>query len=69
MALISPTIVQLSKPASLSFADAMSQHRAWLDAHKIQPASFKPIYVNGVLGFEIGFKTEYEAALFDKQFG
>lgn len=69
MALISSSVVRISKPASFSFADAMNQHRTWLDTNKIQPASFKPININGVIGFELGFRNEDEAALFDKQFG
>jgi hypothetical protein len=69
MALIAPTVVQISKPATLSFADAMKQHRTWLDANKIQLVHFKPIYINGVIGFELGFRNDYEAALFDKEFG
>lgn len=69
MALASPTVVRLPKPATLSFGQAMSQHRVWLDTNKIQPTAFKPAYYNGVVGFEIGFRNQDEAALFDKQFG
>jgi hypothetical protein len=29
-----------------------SKYRTWLDANKIQPAYFKSIYINGVIGFE-----------------
>jgi hypothetical protein len=69
MALTSPTVVRIPKPADSSFADTMSRHRVWLDTHKIQTASFKPIYFGDVVGFEIGFSSAHEAALFNKQFG
>jgi hypothetical protein len=69
MALVSPCVVRIPKPASLSFGKAMSQHHTWLDANKIQPTAFKPDFINGVIGFEIGFKSQHEAALFDKEFG
>jgi hypothetical protein len=69
MVLTSPCIVRIPKPASLSFGETMSRHRAWLDTNKIQTTSFRPDYCNGVLGFEIGFSSEHEAALFDKEFG
>jgi hypothetical protein len=61
--------VRISKPAAASFADTMAQHRTWLDANKIQPASFRPVYIDGVIGFEIGFKNEDDAIRFDKEFG
>lgn len=69
MALASSTLVRLPKPATVSFADTMNEHRTWLDNHNIQPASFRPVFVDGVIGFEIGFGSEREATLFDKQFG
>lgn len=69
MALISPCIVWIAKPASLSFGEVMRQHRLWLDGNKIQPTAFKPDYHQGTVGFEIAFKNEREATLFDKQFG
>jgi hypothetical protein len=69
MALKSPTVARLSKPFSVSLEDAMKQYRTWLDASKIQSATFKPVYFNSVTGFEIGFRTEDDAASFDKQFG
>jgi hypothetical protein len=69
MALTSPTVTQIPKPATTSFAETMKQHRTWLDANKIQPASFRPVYINGVIGFEIGFRNEHEAGLFDNEFG
>ena len=69
MAITSHCTVRISKPATVSFAEAMSQYRVWLDAKKIQPAMFKPDYFHGVIGFEIGFHNEHEAELFDREFG
>ena len=69
MALASPCVVRIAKPASLSFGEAMSRQRAWLDTNKIQPITFKPDFLDGLIGFEIGFTNEREAALFDQQFG
>lgn len=69
MALISPRIVQVPKPPALAYGQVMRQHRAWLDANKIQPAAFKSAYCNGGIGFEFRFNSEREATLFDKEFG
>ena len=49
--------------------EAMRQHRLWLDTNKIQPTAFKPDFYDGAIGFEIRFKNEHEAALFDEYFG
>jgi hypothetical protein len=64
MALASPCVVRIAKPASLSFGEAMSRQRAWLDTNKIQPITFKPDFLDGLIGFEIGFTNEREATLF-----
>jgi hypothetical protein len=69
MALTSPCTVRIAKPASQSFGEAMREHRLWLDSNKIQPIAFRPDFYQGLIGFEIGFKSEHDAALFDREFG
>jgi hypothetical protein len=61
--------VRVEKKPESSFGAAMNDIRAWLDHHKIEPTSFKPVAkaVTGV-GFEIGFNSEDEAHLFQREF-
>ena len=60
---IAPTSVFLAKPFEISYADAMSGLRVWLDHKKIRPAAFK-VTSDGKIGFEITFLTEQEALAF-----
>ena len=52
------------------FGETMNNMRSWLDHRKIQPALFNSVFnaLSGV-GFEIGFNSEDEAELFERQFG
>jgi hypothetical protein len=69
MAINSLGAVLVPKPANLSFSEAMSRYRSWLDANNIEPLLFKSANLtDGTLGFEIVFRTESEAELFDSQF-
>ena len=69
MALSSPFVVRVEKKPEHSFGSTMSGIRTWLDHHKIQVVSFKPFATaeTGV-GFEIAFRTEDEAHLFEREF-
>lgn len=47
----------------------MNHIRVWLDHQKIEPASFRSVEkAEGGVGFEIGFKREDEALIFEKAF-
>jgi hypothetical protein len=46
-----------------------TEDAAYLSLGSVQPTTFKPDFLNGLIGFEIGFTNEREAALFDQQFG
>ena len=61
---IAPTTVFVAKPFEMSYADAMSRLRTWLDHQKIQPTGFK-IATEARIGFEITFLTEQEAQAFE----
>jgi hypothetical protein len=69
MAITTPGIVRIRKPATASYGEAMSQFRMWLDSNKIQPVSFKPAVLEGRAGFEVTFRNEDEALRFDQHFG
>jgi hypothetical protein len=56
--------VFVPKPSTLSFGDAMSGMRAWLDHQKIQPRSFKLAADFTRIGFEISFQNETHAEAF-----
>ena len=58
------------KTAGRFLRETMNNMRSWLDHRKIQPALFNSVFnaLSGV-GFEIGFNSEDEAELFERQFG
>jgi hypothetical protein len=61
--------VLVPKPANLSFSDAMIRYRSWLHANNIEPLLFRSAdLMDGTVGFEIVFRTESDAQLFDSQF-
>ena len=69
MAINSFGAVLIPKPANLSFSEAMNRYRRWLSANNIEPLLFKSANLpDGTMGFEIVFRTESEAELFDSQF-
>lgn len=66
--LSSPLIVRIEKSGK-AFGAAMNEIRTWLDGHKIQPADFRPGECKaGRVAFEITFKREDEARLFEQEF-
>ena len=68
MTLSSPLIVRVERPGK-AFGTAMNEIRSWLDSHKIQPADFRPGKSDpGAVAFEIRFKREEEAHLFEQAF-
>jgi hypothetical protein len=47
----------------------MGRYPSWLDANNIEPLLFRSAdLTDGTVGFEIVFRTESEAQLFDGQF-
>jgi hypothetical protein len=68
MMLKSPLNVRVETP-NRAFGVAMNEIRTWLDAHKIQPVDFRPDRAApGGVAFEITFRQEYEARLFEETF-
>jgi hypothetical protein len=64
----SPLSVHLERPGK-SLGMAMNEIRSWLDSHKIEPVDFRPATCNpGIVAFEIKFKHEDEARLFEQTF-
>jgi outer membrane lipoprotein-sorting protein len=59
--------VFVSKPGHISYAEAMSRMRMWLDFRKIETSSFK-LAPEGREGFEITFGTNSHAVLFQSEF-
>jgi hypothetical protein len=47
---------------------AMNEIRIWLDGEIIQPTAFKTVVGSAGLGFEISFKSEWEAQQFQRRF-
>ena len=69
MALNSPFAVRIENPPGSTFGGTMNDIRSWLDHRKIQPALFKPVAsAQSGVGFEIGFNSEDEAHLFEREF-
>jgi hypothetical protein len=69
MAINSLGAVLIPKPANLSFSEEMNRYRSWLDANHIDPLLFRSAdLTDGTVGFEIVFRTESEAELFDSRF-
>ena len=66
---LNPFVVQIEKKAGSSFGETMSAVRIWLDHRDIRPASFLPItQIDSGIGFAIGFNSEDEAHLFEREF-
>jgi outer membrane lipoprotein-sorting protein len=59
--------VFVSKPEHISYAEAMSRMRMWLDFRKIETSSFK-LAPEGREGLEITFGTNSHAVLFQSEF-
>ena len=68
MALLTPVVVHADNPRNTPLDKAMNEIRTWLDRERIQPVVFKMVVNGAVLGFEIGFRHEHEAALFEEHF-
>jgi hypothetical protein len=66
MALNPPFVVRLENKPTRSFGAAMNEIRAWLDHRKIEPTSFAKADTG--VGFEIGFRSEDDAELFQREF-
>ena len=68
MALDPPFTVRVEKPETM-LANAINEMRAWLDHHEVKPVEFK-IAMTGMPGivFDIRFRREEEATLFERAF-
>ena len=69
MALAPPFLVRVEKQPGDTFGGTMHNIRSWLDHRHIQPASFNPVTsTQSGVRFEIGFNSENEAQLFERDF-
>jgi hypothetical protein len=68
MALISPVVIRAENQANTTLASTMIEIRTWLDREKIEPVALKAVVGSAGLGFEISFKSEQEAARFQREF-
>jgi hypothetical protein len=59
--------VFLSKPEQISYGEAMSRVRMWLDSRKVQTSVFK-LAPDGRMGFELTFQSEDDATRFRSEF-
>jgi hypothetical protein len=68
MALNPPFTIRIEKPEN-ALGETMNEMRAWLDEHRVQPMHFK-IAMTGFPGiaFDLRFRSEEEAVLFEKIF-
>jgi hypothetical protein len=64
----SPFTVFVPKPTGISYGEAMSRLRVWLDSQKMQPTLFR-LAPLGRVGFEIAFRSHEDAARFRGGFG
>jgi hypothetical protein len=64
----SPLTVFVAKPDGVSYGEAMSRVRVWLDSQKMQPAMFK-LAPLGRVGFEIAFRSDDDVMRFQNGFG
>jgi hypothetical protein len=60
--------IRIEKP-EVALAETMNAMRSWLDKHRVQPVEFK-IAMTGTPGiaFDIQFRSEDEAVLFERVF-
>ena len=66
---LNPFVVQIEKKPGSSFGESMNAVRIWLDHRDIRSTSFLPItQIDRGIGFEIGFNSEDEALLFEREF-
>ena len=62
-------VVRVEKQPGDTFRGTMSVIRIWLDHRHIQPVSVKPVAnARSGVGFEVGFNTQDEAHLFEREF-
>jgi hypothetical protein len=66
MARTSLVTVRVRKPDHASYAETMNRLRVWLDTANIEPVAFRSF---SELSFELVFRVEREAALFEAEFG
>jgi hypothetical protein len=60
--------IHIETPVGTSLGDAMGDIRSWLDTHKIEPIAFRSNAIEGVFIFDIRFRSQDEAHLFERDF-
>jgi hypothetical protein len=62
--------VHIETPVGTSLGDSMNNIRLWLDKHKIDPVEFRAERSDtGAFAFNIRFRSQDEAHLFEQDFG
>jgi len=64
---VATTTVFLPKPEHITYGEAMSRVRMWLDYRKVQTSTFK-LAPDGRAGFEITFQSQEGASRFTNEF-
>jgi hypothetical protein len=60
--------IYIETPVGTPLGIAITDIRAWLDCHKIEPVDFKPETKDGVITLDIHFRSQDEARLFEADF-
>ena len=68
MALAEPFTIYVKRPAGTALGDVMNEARSWLDKSQIEPVEFKSVVNRATVGFEIRFRNQDEADLFEREF-
>ena len=63
------SFVSVEPPIGSGVVSTMNEIRSWLDRRRVQPVYFLPVSQDGIISFQIGFRTEDEAELFRQEFG
>jgi hypothetical protein len=65
---LDPVTIRIKKPEA-ALAETMAEMRAWFDKHRVEPVEFK-IAMSGMpdIAFDVQFRSEDEAALFERIF-
>jgi len=65
---LSPVTILLERPKGTPLVAVMNDVRSWLDSKKIEQLGFKSVVGLEGIGFEIRFRNQDEADLFEREF-
>ena len=61
-------LVRIEKPSAASFSKSLREIRSWLVERNIQPIDFQPGVTRYGFRFDLVFRTEDQAELFQREF-